>query len=110
MLQTRCSNMVEQAEQEAKEQLAKERAHFEQSMDELERQLAKRQTKLAELETSLAVEKASSRDTKIVVSKEVERVQLTSQPTEPTLIRYLRQRAVRFGNIKSLQHISCLYH
>ena len=81
-MQTKCSGMVRQAEQEAEEKLAKEKAQHEQLMEELGKQLAERQAKLKELEEILALEKASGKGAKVIVSKEVEAIPLLSRPLE----------------------------
>lgn len=83
-MQTKCSSMVRQAEQSAEEKLAKEKAQHKQLMEELGKQLAERQAKLKEMEESLALERASGKDTaNVVVSKEVEAVPLLSHPVVP---------------------------
>lgn len=81
-MQTKCSSMVRQAEQMAEEKLAKEKAQHEQTMEELGKQLAERQAKLKELEESLVLERASEKESKIIVSKQVEAVPLLSRPVE----------------------------
>ena len=86
-MQTKCSSMVRQAEQTAEEKLAKEKAEHEHLMEELGKELAERQAKLKELEESLAFERALGKDTKVIVSKEVEAVPLLSRPVEPQQLR-----------------------
>lgn len=87
LLQTKCTNMVKLAEQGVEEMLAKEKALHEQKLEELEKQLAMEQARMKELEHSLALEKAFIKDTKVIVSKNVEAVPLLAHPIEPQLMR-----------------------
>ena len=70
-LQAKCANMVRVAEQAAEERLAKEKAVHEQSIVELEKKLAEEQTRLKDLERSLALEQASGMNSKVIVDKDV---------------------------------------
>ena len=81
--------MVRLTEIEAEQKLAREKVVHEQLKEELEKRLAKEQARLRDLERSLALERASSEGTKVIVKKGVEAVPVLTHPIEPQLLRYV---------------------